>query len=137
MGMPGQAFPGQGIPGQGFPGQGMPGQGFPGQGMPGQAFPGQGFLPPRSQWRVIGGADKGGLIVRIGPDLKSKQIDGRLSTGAIVEQMELAGQRLHYKLVSGIGPPEGWVSLTLAGQELLIQQETVDATFSKMSVPPM
>eukprot|EP00913_Durusdinium_trenchii_P032908 g30807.t1 len=37
-----------------------------------------------SQWEVVGGSDKGGILVRKGQDLKSEQCTDRLSTGALV-----------------------------------------------------
>ena len=36
-----------------------------------------------------------------------------------VEELDLVGERLHYKLVSGTGPAEGWVSLSLKDKPLL------------------
>jgi len=76
-----------------------------------------------SKWEVVGGADKGGILVRQGQDLKSPATADRLSTGAIVEQLTLAGDRLHYKLVTGTGPDEGWVSIKLTGKDLLVPYE--------------
>jgi surfactin synthase thioesterase subunit len=72
---------------------------------------------------VVGGADKGGILVRVGVDLKSKQLDERLSTGAVVEQISLTGERLNYKVITGTGPPEGWVSLKVSGKELLVPKK--------------
>jgi len=57
--------------------------------------------------------------VRQGQELKSPQLDKRLETGAIVEELRLAGERLHYRLLRGQGPPEGWVSLKVSGKALL------------------
>jgi len=74
-------------------------------------------------WEVVGGADKGGILVREGQDLKSPATADRLSTGAIVEQLALAGERLNYKLQSGTGPETGWVSLRLSGKDLLVPYE--------------
>ena len=45
---------------------------------------------------------------RDGETTKSNQLDDRLSTGALVEELELKGERLCYKLVSGTGPAVGW-----------------------------
>lgn len=72
------------------------------------------------KWEVVGGGDKGGILVRKGQDLKSPAEDNRLSTGAVVEQVELVGERLNYKLVTGTGPPTGWVSTKLTGKDLLV-----------------
>lgn len=73
-----------------------------------------------SKWEVVGGGDKGGILVREGQDLKSAACDSRLSTGAVVEQLSLAGERLNYKLLTGTGPAEGWVSIKLSGKDLLV-----------------
>ncbi|CAE7228291.1 unnamed protein product [Symbiodinium natans] len=70
-------------------------------------------------WEVVGGADKGGIVVRKGRDTASEQDPQRLATGALVEQCELAGDRLHYVLRSGEGPSQGWVSIRLKTKNLL------------------
>jgi [acyl-carrier-protein] S-malonyltransferase len=70
-------------------------------------------------WEIIGGSATGGLLVREGAELKSKECSERVSTGALVQELELVGQRLHYKLVEGTGPSEGWVSLTLKDKPLV------------------
>jgi len=76
-------------------------------------------------WEVVGGADKGGILIREGQALGSKACEARLSTGATVEELELIGERLHYKLVegTGTGPEEGWASIRIAGKELLVEKE--------------
>lgn len=76
-----------------------------------------------SKWEVVGGADKGGILVREGEGLKSPQCADRLSTGAILEEVELKGERLHYKILEGTGPAEGWVSLKISGKELVVPKE--------------
>mmetsp|Transcript_2970 Transcript_2970/g.6529 ORF Transcript_2970/g.6529 Transcript_2970/m.6529 type:complete len:404 (-) Transcript_2970:156-1367(-) len=73
------------------------------------------------EWEVVGGADKGGILIREGVDLKSPQCEARLATGSIVEEMEVVGERLHYKLVRGSGPAEGWASIRISGKELLVK----------------
>jgi len=79
-----------------------------------------------SQWVVVGGADKGGILVREGEALKSPAADGRLSTGAIIEELEQKGDRLHYKLVKGEGPAEGWVALAVSGKTLVEPYEETE-----------
>jgi len=74
-------------------------------------------------WEVVGGADKGGILVREGQELKSPATSERLSTGATIEELELVGERLHYKLVEGTGPAEGWVSIAISGKELVVPKE--------------
>mmetsp|Transcript_44214 Transcript_44214/g.102122 ORF Transcript_44214/g.102122 Transcript_44214/m.102122 type:complete len:383 (-) Transcript_44214:234-1382(-) len=73
------------------------------------------------KWEVVGGADKGGILIREGVDLKSTQCAERLSTGAVVEEVSLVGDRLQYKLLSGTGPAEGWASVKISGKELLVK----------------
>jgi len=46
---------------------------------------------------------------RDGENTKSTQLDDRLSTGALVEEIELKGDRLNYRLAVGTGPTTGWV----------------------------
>jgi len=74
-----------------------------------------------SLWEVIGGKDKGGIIVREGQELVSSEA-GRLSTGAVIQALEhpSPGGRLHYVLRNGSGPTSGWVSLSLAGKNLVV-----------------
>merc|ERR1719382_1949756 len=57
--------------------------------------------PLGARWEVVGGSDKGGILVREGLDTKSTQLPERLATGAFVEEVELEGERLHYKKLSG------------------------------------
>mmetsp|Transcript_8651 Transcript_8651/g.15556 ORF Transcript_8651/g.15556 Transcript_8651/m.15556 type:complete len:405 (+) Transcript_8651:53-1267(+) len=80
------------------------------------------------RWKVIGGADKGGILVRQGQDLKSPQEEARLSTGAIVEEKTLVSDRLQYEIVSGTGPPTGWVSVRISGKELLVPADGEEAS---------
>jgi len=81
-------------------------------------------------WEVVGGGDKGGILVRAGKETSSEQLPDRLATGAKLEEVELAGDRLHYKKLSGDGPDEGWVSLK-AGGKLLVQREGGEAPAPK------
>jgi len=75
-------------------------------------------------WKVVGGAQHHGLVVRKGKDLSSPQLghdnhDARLSTDAVVREIELVGERLHYRKITGDGPEFGWVSINLHGSALL------------------
>ena len=49
-------------------------------------------------WEVIGGVDKGGIMVREGESTTSTQKSERLGTGALIEQLQLKNDRLQYKL---------------------------------------
>jgi len=69
-------------------------------------------------WEIVGGADKGGLLVREGEATASPATKDRLSTGALVEEIALNGERLNYKLLTGTGPAEGWISIKLPGKVL-------------------
>jgi len=71
------------------------------------------------RWKVVGGKDTGGILVRAGQDLKSQQLPTRLASGALVDQLALKGERLQYRLAEGEGPSEGWVSLKVSGKTLV------------------
>merc|ERR1719282_1842556 len=71
------------------------------------------------EWEVVGGADKGGILVREGAQLSSAPLPDRLSTGALVAELALFGERLHYHLISGEGPRDGWVSIQLGNKQLM------------------
>lgn len=62
----------------------------------------------RPCWRVVR-AVAGGLLVRSGRSLTAGSELERLARGALVEELELHGDRLHYRLLAGHGPPMGWV----------------------------
>lgn len=72
-------------------------------------------------WEVVGGGDKGGILVRSGQATDSSQEATRLATGARVKQLALEGERLHYERVSGAGPSTGWVSIRITGKDLLVK----------------
>lgn len=74
-------------------------------------------------WKVVGGADKGGIIVRAGQETSSDQQADRLSHGALVSQLQLKGERLNYKLLKGTGPHEGWISIKLKDKDLVIRTD--------------
>lgn len=78
-------------------------------------------LPPR--WEVVGGGDKGGILVREGVETKSTQLGERLATGAIVNELRIEGERLCFQKVWGEGPETGWVSISLSGRDLLVRRE--------------
>mmetsp|Transcript_1830 Transcript_1830/g.5770 ORF Transcript_1830/g.5770 Transcript_1830/m.5770 type:complete len:258 (+) Transcript_1830:142-915(+) len=70
-------------------------------------------VEPR-QWEVVGGAEKGGVLVKEGKDASSKQLPQRLTTGSVIEELDLVGERLHFRLLTGNGPPEGWISTVIS-----------------------
>lgn len=75
--------------------------------------------PRLRQWVVVGGTDRGGILVREGRDLKSAKTPLRLDAGSVVEELALIGDRLQYRLMRGAGPYEGWVSTRITGKELV------------------
>ncbi|CAK9088881.1 Ubiquitinyl hydrolase 1 [Durusdinium trenchii] len=83
--------------------------------------------------QVIGGADKGGILVREGQALSSKACEARLSTGAKVKELQLVSDRLRYELISGTGPTTGWVSTRISGKELL--QPAASAAVDEVVLP--
>lgn len=80
-------------------------------------------MAEHQHWKVVGGEDTGGLLVRNGKDFSSAVAHSRLKTGSIVEELELIDGRLQYILISGSGPATGWVSLKLRVKELLVRVE--------------
>eukprot|EP00444_Apocalathium_aciculiferum_P037649 CAMPEP_0183487470 /NCGR_PEP_ID=MMETSP0370-20130417/180455_1 /TAXON_ID=268820 /ORGANISM="Peridinium aciculiferum, Strain PAER-2" /LENGTH=794 /DNA_ID=CAMNT_0025680795 /DNA_START=69 /DNA_END=2451 /DNA_ORIENTATION=+ len=76
-------------------------------------------VKPGDVLEVVGGANNGGIIVRIAKDKTSPEATERLATGSFVRATECDAGRLSYELVQGAGPAAGWVSLTAAGKELL------------------
>merc|ERR1711865_753119 len=72
----------------------------------------------RQQWIVVGGVDKGGILVRRHKAKNSPEL-GRLSHGALVFQIDVVGDRLHYEMIEGEGPDFGWVSTNVQGTDLV------------------
>jgi len=71
-----------------------------------------------SIWVVVGGGDKGGIVVRKGEGLKTAEL-GRISSGSKIKELEKIGERLHYEKVEGDGPDFGWVSLMFKSTPLI------------------
>merc|ERR1712066_80779 len=70
-------------------------------------------------WVVVGGGRNGGIMVRSGQSLSSRPLQCRLSLGTQIEEVDLIGNRLHYKRVKGDGPDSGWVSIDCNGKSLV------------------
>jgi len=62
-------------------------------------------------WIVVAGEGKGGIIVRVSEHMTSSAFPARLTTGTTIEELEVVGNRLHYKRIRGDGPDWGWVSI--------------------------
>ncbi|CAE7212220.1 unnamed protein product [Symbiodinium natans] len=71
------------------------------------------------KWEVVGGGDKGGIVVRVGRHLSSAEHPSKLEKNSLVEEVARAGDRLKYRLLKGNGPEEGWVSVRLKEKVLL------------------
>eukprot|EP00439_Symbiodinium_sp_Y106_P018952 s5455_g2.t1 len=74
-------------------------------------------------WEVLGGADKGGIVVRQGRELTSAALPVRLATGSVLEELAASENRLHFRRLAGTGPDEGWVSIAVAGKRLVARAE--------------
>mmetsp|Transcript_127445 Transcript_127445/g.271734 ORF Transcript_127445/g.271734 Transcript_127445/m.271734 type:complete len:314 (+) Transcript_127445:66-1007(+) len=72
-------------------------------------------------WKVTGGKEKGGIIVKGGADVKSEEMARRLTTGCLVEEIERIEDRLKYQKIEGTGggPDIGWVSIAFKGKPLV------------------
>lgn len=74
----------------------------------------------KPQWRVVGGDNQGGIRVREEQDVSSAQYNALLYQNSVVEEVEIVGNRMKYKLIKGSGPPDGWVTLKLKNKDLLV-----------------
>jgi len=61
-------------------------------------------------------------LVREGPDVGSSKCPERLSHGAYVEELSVLEDRLHYRLLRGTGPEDGWVSTRLPHKDLVVKR---------------
>jgi len=71
------------------------------------------------RWCVVGGVDKGGILVREGKETTTPEAPSRLATGALVQEVAVEGDRLNYKKLAGEGPDTGWVSIRLKDKVLM------------------
>lgn len=90
---------------------------------------------PLREWEVIGGGDKGGIVVRTGQDLTTEAASERLATGARVRELALIGERLLYEKLEGSGPPTGWVSLKFQEKALLVEASALRLPSDFKAVP--
>lgn len=88
-----------------------------------QAAPASTFVKPKEKqlWEVVGGGAQNGILVRKGKETSSAAEPDRLSTGAMIREVLLDGERLQYKRLSGTGPSTGWVSIRLKDKELVVK----------------
>lgn len=80
-----------------------------------------------SHWVVVGGTSTVGLPVREGPSLAAPIVKLRLAKGAIMEEIEMLDEHLHYRLVQGEGPTEGWVRTRSRGKAVVVKQHVMVA----------
>lgn len=87
-------------------------------------------------WQVVGGEDRGGVLVRKGIELNSPALPMRLATGALVEQESLEGERLAYNRLLGEGPNCGWVSIRIkygdVVKQLMVPHELTHKEFERI-----
>lgn len=75
-------------------------------------------------WEVVGGALEGGILVRAGIATTSALERSRLPRGALVKALQVLGNRLLFRRISGSGPAAGWVSIKLKDRPLLVRRGT-------------
>eukprot|EP00438_Fugacium_kawagutii_P017294 Skav213691 [mRNA] locus=scaffold491:581753:585257:- [translate_table: standard] len=85
----------------------------------------------KPKWDVTGSR---GLIVRKDCDLESDKL-GRLSQGAVFEELEKFGYRVHFKKLEGEGPDEGWLSCYISGHEVARCRDPIEWKERKMLLP--
>jgi len=74
---------------------------------------------PQRVWKVVGGKAAGGVPVQpVDPDAREDL--GRLAVGALVEELELVGDSLHYQKLHGNGPQTGVVAVRRFGGAMLL-----------------
>lgn len=75
--------------------------------------------------------------MRVGKGLDSRVKDTRLSTGAVVEELELVDGRLHFARLVGSdsSPQEGWVSLRFKGRPMLVKRRAAAETLPAHASP--
>lgn len=83
------------------------------------------------KWDVIGSR---GLVVRAGCDLESEKV-GRLSHGAVFEEVEKFGYRIHFKKLEGEGPDEGWLSCYISGYKVAKCRDPIQWHQKKLAIP--
>uniref|UniRef100_A0A7S4V5K5 J domain-containing protein n=1 Tax=Alexandrium monilatum TaxID=311494 RepID=A0A7S4V5K5_9DINO len=104
---------------------------------PPEAQPPEAQVSTQGVWEVVGGADRGGILVRAGPLTSSPQLADRLATGAFVAEAALEGERLRYRLLAGAGPGTGWVCVKLKDKVLLRRRpDRQPADFPEGSAQP-
>eukprot|EP00930_Biecheleria_cincta_P050348 TRINITY_DN354_c1_g1_i1.p1 TRINITY_DN354_c1_g1~~TRINITY_DN354_c1_g1_i1.p1 ORF type:complete len:1142 (+),score=241.95 TRINITY_DN354_c1_g1_i1:94-3519(+) len=87
-------------------------------------------------WKVVSGAEHGGVLVRKECGLTSDTEGARLAPDAVVKELGFHDGRLHYQLISGRGPATGWVTINLRGKDLLLKEGTQEKPVRKARSGP-
>lgn len=88
------------------------------RGARGEVVHGPAEQPDAPVWEVTNRCGVGGILVREGKAMDSR-FAGRLRIGARLQELEVAGERLHYRRLVGEGPEVGWVSMRFDGVQLI------------------
>ena len=83
------------------------------------APPNSAFPRPGRFWKVVG-APKNGLTVWQGVSESSPLLPGTLPQGAVVEEVQVVGNRLSFTDFSMRGPPSGWVNIRENGRDMIV-----------------
>merc|ERR1719326_1889659 len=82
------------------------------------------------------GSDKSnGILVRSGESLDSKPLPTKLTTGSRIEELDVVGNRFHYKRIRGDGPDFGWVNIAL-NENVLLELEEPEQSDSEEDTGP-
>jgi len=78
---------------------------------------------PGRIWRVVGDAQRPGLVAREGKEPDSRLLPGQLRGGARLQELEVSGGRLRFRNLGGEGPESGWVLIAAKTGERLLEPE--------------
>lgn len=95
------------------------------------------LLVKGSFWKVTGGGKAGGVLVREGKETSSPEAPDRLSTGSLIKEVTLVGERLQYKKLTGSGPATGWISTKFKENQLVVRMSgtSTESPTKKTSQP--
>lgn len=68
---------------------------------------------------VVGGKKSGGIVVRVGEGLGSRPMPTLLGTGAVIREVERAGNRMCFHKITGEGPSYGFVTVHMEDHALV------------------
>merc|ERR1711907_815588 len=73
------------------------------------------------RWVVVGGANTGGINVQSGSQVLSEDLEERLATGAMIEQIDMQDGKVLFQKINGDGPMCGWATVAFDGAPLLVE----------------